>query len=103
VGVVESWTSYREVWFGSDGANLVSSESGKVLEIAEYMKQNPSLEIGLHASDPRGQDLSNRRVGAVRDALMTAGVASSRIQTGAFGDTRIERDRQVEVLIKTGN
>lgn len=99
--MVERWTSYRDLWFASNGASLQSSESSKVIEIAEYVKENPSLEIGLHGSDPRDQDLSDRRVGAVRDALMQAGVPSSRIQTGAFGDARLARDQRVEVLIKT--
>jgi outer membrane protein OmpA-like peptidoglycan-associated protein len=73
------------------------------------MQQNPSLQVGIDGSmdprgtDPRNQDLSDRRVGAVRDALIQAGVPAYRIQTGAFGDTRLTRDRRVEVLIITGN
>jgi outer membrane protein OmpA-like peptidoglycan-associated protein len=73
------------------------------------MKQNPSLQVGIDGSmdprgrDPRDQNLSDRRVGAVRDALIQAGVPASKIQTGAFGDTRLARDRRVEVLVKTGN
>jgi outer membrane protein OmpA-like peptidoglycan-associated protein len=53
--------------------------------------------------DPRDQDLSNRRVGAIRDALINAGVPASRIQLGAFGDTRLTRDRRVAVLLCTVN
>lgn len=52
-------------------------------------------------SDPRDQNLSDRRISAVRDALIQAGVPSYKIQTGAFGDTRLTRDRRVEVLIGT--
>jgi len=50
------------------------------------MQQNPSLQVGIDGSmdprgtDPRNQDLSNRRVGAVRDALIQAGVPAYRIQ-----------------------
>ncbi len=73
------------------------------------MKQNPSLQIGIdgsmdpRGSDPRDQNLSDRRVSAVRDALIQAGVPASKIQTGAFGDTGLTRDRRVEVLLKTAN
>jgi outer membrane protein OmpA-like peptidoglycan-associated protein len=52
-------------------------------------------------SDPRDQNLSDRRISAVRDALIQAGVPSYKIQTGAFGDARLTRDRRVEVLIST--
>jgi outer membrane protein OmpA-like peptidoglycan-associated protein len=71
------------------------------------MKQNPSIRIGIDGSmapggtDPRNEDLSDRRVSAVRDALIQAGVQSSRIQSGAFGDTQLKRDRRVEVLLST--
>jgi outer membrane protein OmpA-like peptidoglycan-associated protein len=54
-------------------------------------------------SDPRDQKLSDRRVSAVRDALIQAGVPASKIEMGAFGDTRLVRDRRLEVLIKTAN
>ena len=45
------------------------------------MNQNPSLRVGIDGSmdprgtDPRNQDLSDRRVNTVRDALIQAGVA----------------------------
>jgi outer membrane protein OmpA-like peptidoglycan-associated protein len=49
----------------------------------------------------------------VRDALIRAGVPANKIQTGAFGEERPmcydstaacqQRDRRVEVLIRTGN
>jgi hypothetical protein len=41
-------------------------------------------------------DLRNRRVSAVRDALLQAGVPSYKIQTGAFGNPDLPRDRRVE-------
>lgn len=87
---------------------MQSSETDKVSEIAAYMKQNPSLQIGIDGSmdpsgtDPRNQDLSDRRVSTVRDALIEAGVPSYKIQAGAF-DTRLTQDRRVEVLVRTGN
>ena len=108
-GLVGHWTSFRDFWFEFDRADIRSSETSKVSDVAMYMQQNPSLQVGIDGSmdprgtDPRNLDLSNRRVGAVRDALILAGVPAYRIQTGAFGDAQLTRDRRVEVLIITGN
>jgi outer membrane protein OmpA-like peptidoglycan-associated protein len=107
--VVDRWTSFRDFWFDFNKADLSSSEKSKVSEVAAYMKQNPSLRVGIDGSmdprgaDPRNQDLSDRRVSAVREALIQAGVPASKIQAGAFGDTQLTRDRRVDVLVRTGN
>jgi hypothetical protein len=106
-GVVDRWTSYRDFTFAYDRADIQSSDATKVTDIAAYMKQNPSIQVGIdgsmapNGSDPRNQQLSDSRVGAVRTALINAGVPSSRIKTGAFGDTALTKDRRVEVLIIT--
>jgi len=108
-GVVDRWNSFRDIWFDFNRADLDASEMSKVSEIATYMNQNPSLRVGIDGSmdprgtDPRNQDLSDRRVSAVRDALIQAGVPAYKIQTGAFGDAQLTRDRRVEVLISTAN
>ena len=52
-------------------------------------------------TDPRNQDLSDRRISAVRDALIQAGVPASKIQSGAYGYAKLARDRRVEVLISS--
>jgi outer membrane protein OmpA-like peptidoglycan-associated protein len=79
----------------------------KISEIAAYMKQNPSLRVGLDGyANPRGSDannLSQRRVDAVRDALIQAGVPAGNIQAGAFGDQQLKRDGRVEVLVRSSN
>jgi outer membrane protein OmpA-like peptidoglycan-associated protein len=106
-GVVDRWTSYRDFDFEYDRADMRNSDATKVSEIATYMKQNPSLQVGIDGSmdprgtDPRNQQLSDRRVDTVRTALINAGVPASRIKTGAFGDTSLTKDRRVEVLIIT--
>jgi flagellar motor protein MotB len=106
-GVVDRWTSYRDFWFDLDKAEMQASETAKVADIAVYLKKNPSLQVGIDGSmDPRGtdarnQDLSDRRVKAVRDSLIQAGVPVEKIQAGAFGDEKLRRDRRVEVLIST--
>jgi outer membrane protein OmpA-like peptidoglycan-associated protein len=109
VGVLTCWTSYREFWFESNRAELNYSHSGTVNEIANYMRNNPSLKLGIDASldprtsDSRDRDLSNRRINAIHDALVKAGVPADRIEAGAFGDTKLRRDRRVEVLLVTAN
>ena len=73
------------------------------------MAQNPSLQIGIDSSmdprgaDPRNQMLSDQRQAAVREALVQAGVAPNRIQTGVRGDTTLVRDRRVGILVSTLN
>jgi OOP family OmpA-OmpF porin len=95
--------------FEYDRADLQPSDTSKVSEIAAYMNQNPSLQVGIDGSmdprgtDPRNQDLSDRRVSAVRNALIQAGVPAYKIQAGAFGDAWLARDRRVEVLIRTAH
>jgi outer membrane protein OmpA-like peptidoglycan-associated protein len=108
--VVNRWTQYRDFAFDANKSDLRTSETGKAAEIAAYLKQNPSLQVGLEGSmDVRGtdqrdaglRDLSDRRVKLVRDALIQAGVPALKIKTGAFGDAR-RHDQQVAVLISTG-
>ena len=107
-GIVGSWTAYRDFTFYGDRSNLQPSDVTMADEIAGYMAQNPSLQLGIDGSmnpnsaEPSNQDLSNRRVRAVRDALIQAGVPAGKIQTGAFGDPQLRRNRRVDVLLKTG-
>ena len=102
--MIKQWTSYRNFRFDPDQADLSVSETNKVSEIALYMNANPSLKIGIDGSmEPRNESLSDQRVTTVRDALIKAGVPTSRIQTGAFGDTKRPRDGRVVVFIRTAN
>ena len=39
------------------------------------------------------------RANSVRNALLQAGVPAYKIQYGTFGDPRLQRDRQVQVLV----
>jgi peptidoglycan-associated lipoprotein len=106
-GAVGSWASYREFWYDSDQATIRTDDASKVTDIAAYMQQNPSLQVGIDTStNPNGSDqrnpaLATRRGDSVRDALITAGVPASNIKTGNFGDARYRRDGRVEVLVST--
>jgi outer membrane protein OmpA-like peptidoglycan-associated protein len=102
-GIVDRWTSYRVINFDYARSDLNAADKSTVSEVASYMARNPSLQVGLDGyRDPSNPSLSDRRIGTVRDALIVAGVPSSKVQIGAFGDPLASRDRRVEVLISTG-
>jgi peptidoglycan-associated lipoprotein len=114
---VKNWSSFRDFLFDFDMSAIRSNETNHVSDVAAYMKQNPTARVGIDGhTDPRGTDaynqsLSERRVNAIRDALVTAGVSDNKIHTGAFGESQPkcnestepcwQRDRRVEVLIGT--
>ncbi|MGE5201744.1 MAG: OmpA family protein [Acidobacteriota bacterium] len=103
VGVVNRWTEYRVINFDQGRADLTNSDQRTVSEIATYVTANPSLMVGLDGyRDPGNQNLSERRVGSVRDALVVAGVPSYKVRIGAFGDPNLRRDGRVDVLLSTG-
>lgn len=118
-GAPQAWTSFSDILFDFDKSNVRPSETPKVDKLVQYMKDNPSHEIGLDGyADPRGTPpynmrLSQRRVEAVKAALVGAGVSGNRIRTGAFGETRPkctqstetcwQEDRRVEVLVRPTN
>lgn len=106
-GVIDVWTSYRDFWFESDRAEIHSADSVKIAEIVSYMKKNASLQVGIdgtadpNGSDPVNNSLRDRRIEAIRLALVKAGLSEQNIRIGALGDPKTRRDRRVEVLIKT--
>jgi len=87
-----SWNSYRDYDFNFNSDDIMSSDSNKAREVADYMNQNPSLRVGIDGSN-------QRRVGNVRTALIEAGVPAYKIQTGAFGDPQQRRNSRVAVLV----
>jgi outer membrane protein OmpA-like peptidoglycan-associated protein len=99
------WTAYREFLFDYDRADIKGSDLDKISEIAGYMAKHPSMRLGIDgAMDPigngmRDQTLIDRRIAAVRDALIRAGVPAQKIQLGEFADPKLRRDRQVEVVL----
>jgi peptidoglycan-associated lipoprotein len=112
------WATFSNILFDFDKSDIRGNETDKVSGIAAYLQKNPGAEVGIDGyADPRGTDpynqaLSERRVNAIRDALVKAGVPTDKIQTGAFGEKNLmctdqteqcwQRDRRVEVLVRTG-
>jgi len=109
------WRQFGDVRFDVDKADLRPTDADKVLQLAAYMKENPAFRVELEGfADPRGSEthnmkLSTRRVNAVRDALIAAGVQKERILTGAYGELNPkctqnaeecwQQDRRVEMIV----
>ena len=113
-----SWASLKDFTFDYDRADLRAAELNQPSEIAAWVRDNPSVRLGIDGSTDllRGTNqynagLSQRRVIAVRDALIRAGVSADRIETGTFATPRAvcndstercaQRDGRVEVLSRT--
>jgi len=109
------WTTLRDILFNYDTPEIRPSEMTKISDVAAYVNQNPSVRIGidgatdlLRGSNRYNVELSERRIAAVREALIRSGVAASRIETGRFGVEQAEcnqatepcsqRDGRVEVM-----
>jgi peptidoglycan-associated lipoprotein len=107
----------RDVLFPYDRAEVSADEAAKIAQIAKHLKETDGMVVMLDGhADPRGTDkynldLSRRRVAAVRQALVNAGVPADRISTNASGDRRpkcnektencYQADRRVEVYFGT--
>jgi hypothetical protein len=101
-GIVNGWTPYRDIAFDRGSSDIQVSSQSTISEIARYLGRNPSLQVGLDGNMSSANDgLRDARTGAVRTALMQAGVSDARIQQGAFNDPQFSHDGRVEVLIST--
>jgi len=114
-GSVGDWTVFREVWFEHDQVSIRSDEMYKVSELATHLQQNPSIRVGIdtfndpYTTDNYNRTLAQRRVDAVRDALLNAGLPAHKIQRGIVGQTRYrcsentDECRRVGMLIRSDN
>lgn len=106
-GIRNEWMPYQRFRFEPGGADIRASDMRQAADIASYMKANPTARLGLDGSSPMqgsdtpSQTLGERRISIVRAALIQAGIASDKIQIGAFGDAKFQRDNQIEVLLIT--
>jgi len=95
------WSSYRDFWFDYGSALLDPSYREGIRDAADYLRQHPAYRLAIDAQASEGDDLRARRVAAIRDALLAAGVPKYKIQEGGFGDEQLRRERRVEILIDT--
>ena len=118
-GTGNNSAAFKDILFDTDKSDIRSNEMSKIADIAAHVKQNAPMQVGIggyadsRGTDQHNQGLSERRVNAIRDALVKAGVASDKIQTSAFGEQKPlcnestdacwQRDRRVDVGFRTGN
>jgi len=81
---------FQRIYFDFDSQTIRGSESGKIQQVANFMKQGSSEIIIAGFTDERGTEeynrgLGDRRAGAVRESLISQGIDGSRIQTVSFG------------------
>lgn len=90
--VPKEWESFSNVTFDFDKADIRPDEREKIKAVANYMQQNPNLQLGLAGhTDPQGpyahnRELSDRRNKAVTDALVEDGVPKDRIRMAGLAD-----------------
>ena len=115
-GVASVWQSFRDIHFDFDKSNVRADEASNIKDIVAFMNQNPTFEIGIEGfADPRGTDaynqaLSERRVIAIRDALVAQGASAAKIRSGAEGEKNrncgeatescFQKNRRVEVFVR---
>lgn len=81
---------FQPIYFDFDSQAVRSAETGKIQEIANFMKNGSPEIIIAGFTDERGtaeynRGLGDRRAGAVREILISQGVDAGRIQTVSFG------------------
>jgi outer membrane protein OmpA-like peptidoglycan-associated protein len=88
-----AWT-LKIINFDNDSAVVAAQYDVPLDEAAAILKANPDIGLRLeghtdsNASAVYNQTLSERRVEAVKSALVKRGVDASRLETGAYGKTR---------------
>jgi peptidoglycan-associated lipoprotein len=81
---------FQPIYFGFDSFEISPSETGKLRQIAGYMKGTRNNIILAGFTDERGtpeynRGLGERRAQTARNFLLSLGVSSARIQTVSFG------------------
>ncbi|MES2569165.1 MAG: OmpA family protein [Verrucomicrobiota bacterium] len=83
-------TRFEPVHFGFDSYTISSEERAKIERVADFMQTSPNTVVLAGFTDERGtpeynRGLGERRAQAVRQALISAGGSTSRLQTVSFG------------------
>jgi outer membrane protein OmpA-like peptidoglycan-associated protein len=60
-GVAAVWESFRDIHFDFDKSDVRANEVAKIKDIAAFMKQNPTYEIGIEGfADPAAPTRTTR-------------------------------------------
>jgi peptidoglycan-associated lipoprotein len=81
---------FAPVHFAFDSSSVSPEDSGTVQAVAAFLAHAPNSVIIAGFTDERGtagynRALGEKRAGAVREALIAAGVSPARVQTVSFG------------------
>lgn len=81
---------FASIYFPFDSSEIGSSETGKLQQVASFLKSSQHSIILAGFTDERGTEeynrgLGERRAEAARNHLISLGVAPNRIQTVSFG------------------
>ena len=69
---------FKDILFDTDKSDIRSNEMSKITDIAAHVKQNAPMNVGIggyadaRGTDQHNQGLSERRVNAIRNALVKA-------------------------------
>jgi len=104
-----------DLWFDSNSAVLKSGAQSELTKVATVLNKYPNSKIQIEGHTDNVEDetnnvtLSEKRATAVKDALASKGVTSSRMQTIGFGGSKPVADnstaegrqanRHVEIVI----
>jgi OOP family OmpA-OmpF porin len=94
--MIEEPTSFtlNNVHFSTGSADLKSSSSKELNELANYLnlKKSVKVEIGGHTdnvgADDSNQKLSQKRAEAVKEFLIKKGVSENRLKSKGYGETK---------------
>ncbi|PCI44056.1 MAG: hypothetical protein COB51_10690 [Moraxellaceae bacterium] len=82
-----------ELFFDSNQGQLDEQDVLRLTKLSKYLNAHPELNVQLHGfTDPRGneqynQKLSQRRVDAVKDSLVSQGIQDNRIDSRGHGSS----------------
>lgn len=86
-----SWLDFDRVWFVSDGARLDLGLSTEQLDnVAAILKAYPTVKLEIAgytdaAPAAAARDLARARAEAVKDRLVSLGIAEARLKAAAYG------------------
>ncbi|KAF0814489.1 Outer membrane porin F [Andreprevotia sp. IGB-42] len=83
-----------DVLFGTDQSRLTADGMRTAQKLADVLTQNPERKVLIEGftdntgSDAHNQELSERRATTVQSALVGMGIASARVSTRGYGESR---------------
>jgi len=83
--------SVKDIYFDNDKSDIRASEQASIQADAAFLQQHPNINFTIEGHcDERGSTeynlaLGDNRASAVKNALVSAGIAADRIKTVSYG------------------